>query len=97
MGAYRYKYLSIDKESFEVYYLGYRLVLTKSEFNILRALLLCESGIEKKEFCDIAAARHGSERALKTHVCNINKKAICIGGRKLIVNDNGRYRLNEFM
>ena len=97
MSIYRYKYLSADEESSEVYYLGYRLVLTKSEFNILRALLLCESGIEKKEFCDIAAARHGSERTMKTHICNINKKAAGIGGRKLILYDGGRYRLNEFM
>lgn len=97
MSIYRYKYLSINEESSEVYYLGYRLVLTKSEINILCAIIKCESGIESKDFCDIAAARHGSEKTMKTHICNINKKALEIGGRKLIVNDNGRYRLNEYM
>lgn len=97
MSVYRYKYLSIDEESSEVYYLGYRLVLTKSELSILCAIIKCESGIEPKNFCDIAALRRGSEKTMKTHICNINKKALEIGGRKLIVNDSGRYRLNEFM
>ena len=97
MSVYRYKYLSVDEETREVYYLGYRLALTKSEFCILCAILKSEAGVERNEFSDIAAARHGSDRTMKTHICNINKKAADIGDRKLIVNENGRYRLNEFM
>ena len=97
MSVYRYKYLSVDDEAREVYYLGYPLALTKSEICILCAILKSEAGVERNEFSDIAAARHGSDRTMKTHICNINKKTVDIGGRKLIVNDNGRYRINEFM
>ena len=97
MSIYRYKYLSVDEEAREVYYLGYRLALTKSEICILSAILKSENGIEKAEFGDVASVRRGSESAMKTHVCNINKKAVAIGGRKLILCDGGRYRLNELM
>ena len=97
MSVYRYKYLSVDEETREVYYLGYRLALTKSEICILCAILKSEAGVERNEFSDIAAARHGSDRTMKTHICNINKKAVAIGGRKLILCDGGRYRINEFM
>ena len=97
MSVYGYKYLSVDDEAQEVYYLGYPLDLTKRELLILCAILKKEAGIEKNEFCDIVASRRGSEKTLKTHICNINKKAEEIGGRKLILNEGGRYRLNEFM
>ena len=97
MSVYRYKYLSVDEVTRDVYYLGYRLILTKSEFCILCAMLKSESGIERDEFYDIAALRRGSEKTMKTHICNINKKAVAIGGRKLILCDDGRYRINEFM
>ena len=97
MSVYRYKYLSVDEAAREVYYLGYRLALTKSELCILCAILKSEGGIEKAEFCDVASLRRGSDGAMKTHICNINKKAFAIGGRKLILCDGGRYRINEFM
>lgn len=97
MSVYRYKYLSVDEETREVYYLGYRLVLTKSEICILCAMLKREEGIDKSDFGDVASVRRGSDGAMKTHVCNINKKAVSIGGRKLILCDGGRYRINEFM
>ena len=97
MSVYRYKYLSVDEEKREVYYLGYRLALTKSEVCILCAILKSEDGVEKSEFSDVASVRRGSDGAMKTHVCNINKKTVAIGGRKLILCDGGRYRINELM
>ena len=97
MSVCRYKYLSVDEEEREVYYLGYRLALTKSEMRLLCAILNSGDGIEKSEFCDVASVRRGSDGAMKTHICNINKKAVAIGGRKLILCDDGRYRINEFM
>ena len=97
MSIYRYKYLSVDEEEREVYYLGYRLALTKSELCILCAILKSKDGMEKTEFGDVASVRRGTDGAMKTHVCNINKKAVAIGGRKLILCDDGRYRINEFM
>ena len=78
--------------------LGYPLRLTKNEYKIL-LLLLCEKRIfSADEILDLAFpfSENASKNQLAVHVCNINKKATLISGRRLIINPhkNG-YTLNS--
>lgn len=79
--------------------LGYPLRLTKNEHNILLLLLSDRKRIFSSEeiLCLIFPfSSKTSKNQLAVHVCNINKKAMAISGRRLIVNPhkNG-YTLNS--
>lgn len=64
-------------------YLGYPMHLTPTEFDIVHAL-------KEKGTYDAGE----SAASASVHVCAINKKAQCIGGRRLIHTVRGRgYRL----
>ena len=92
----KYQHISIEEDM--VILLGYRLVLTKTEYSILKALI--ESAItplSSKDFCTKIGIELSKE-SISFHVSNINKKAKTISNRKLIKNfaKNG-YFLNEEM
>lgn len=77
--------LSVDKNKKYVVFLGYMMDLTESEFSVLSTLYYCNeymkaADIVKKAF----AEKNITEGNIAVHICNINKKAMEIGGRKLI-------------
>jgi DNA-binding response OmpR family regulator len=90
--------LKISTTETAAFLLGYPLRLTKSEYKIL--LLLASYPEKAFQSADIVRLAFPfspdvSKNHLAVHVCNINKKAEKISGRKLIVNPhkNG-YTLN---
>ncbi len=92
---YQYKYLRIDGG--EVYFLGYRLLLTKSEYKIICRIAEAEKPMCAEGLVTSLGRRKITAQNAAVHICNINKKANAIGGRNLINCDSGRYYFNEFM
>jgi len=89
-----YKYLTV--EDGRVIFLGYELHLTPSEKQILSAV--AEGGATSSELlARIAHLRRVGLSNVVAHISAINKKAKEIGSRRLIVNQKGKYILNEFM
>lgn len=83
-----------DKDIFV--YLGYALKLTPTERKVLTAI--CENGRIDVEGIIAACGLHARGRGnVSVHVHSINKKAYDVGGRKLIVFDDGVYGLNDYM
>ena len=91
-----YKQIIIDED--KVIFLGYQLILTKTEYSILKALIdSADTPLLPDEIC----AKIGIELSNKNisfHISNINKKAKIISNRKLVKKfaKNG-YFLNEEM
>lgn len=92
-----HRFLEINDNSGEVYYLGYPLKLTKSECGVLSAVAQSENGVGKEELVAFKRMRKIGSQNAAVHVCRINKKAKEIGGRPLILFDEGKYFLNEYM
>ena len=89
-----YKHLSVNDSA--VYLLGYELCLTPNEKKIL--LLVADGGATSRELlAQITHLRVVGIGNIAAHIASINKKAKQIGGRRLIVSQNGKYILNEFM
>ena len=75
--------LQIDGDGKDFLYLGYPLHLTPAELDILQAL--AKQGSYGADECAPSTS---------VHVCAINKKAQCVGGRRLICTERGKgYRL----
>lgn len=89
-------YLGSNKEN--VYLLGYKLALTKTEYEIVRALL---SSRTKSLSSKLISERTGlslSYQNIAYHVSGINAKAKAISGRALIKNTSkSGYFLNKEM
>ena len=83
-----------DKNTF--IYLGYHLKLTPTESKVLAAICKSERlGVEDIiTECGLHTRGRGN---VSVHVHSINKKACDIGGRKLVLFDDGAYRLNDYM
>ena len=89
-----YKHLTI--EDGRVIFLGYELHLTPSEKQILS--IVAEGGATSSELlARITRLRRVGLSNVAAHISAINKKAKEIGSRRLIVNQKGKYILNEFM
>ena len=92
--------LYVDKGRSQIFYLGYKLNLSKSEFKIICAIAgstveyITAESILRECFTN-KDVKPGNVAA---HICNINRKAAVIGGRKIILSkyDTG-YKLNEDM
>ena len=70
--------------------LGYPLHLSPDEAELVRAL-------KKHRTLCVPHGAKLSENALAVRICRINKKAMRISGRKLIVFTDGAYRLNPYL
>lgn len=92
----QYKHLSIvDKR---VIYLGYDLGATKTEREILRALIESRESPLSAEEISKRASLEMSKENITYHICSINNKAKLIGNRNLIKNIvKIGYFLNEEM
>ena len=96
---YEYKHLTIDEDDGSVYYLGYKLKLTKSEYDIVCSIANSADGVRSGEFTD-SSGKIKNKAIIQNsavHICNINRKSRDIGNRKLIVCEDGKYYFNEFM
>ncbi len=74
----------------EFFLLGYPLRLSPEEAKLLRR-------IKKNRTLGIRIGTKASANALAVRVCGINKKAMRVSGRKLIVFIDGAYRLNPYL
>ena len=94
-----YNHLAIDSQNEMAYYLGYTLTLTRAEYGLLLSLIKSEDGTAPDGFTLADGMTAIPKSSVKVHVCNVNKKAEAIGGRRLVVWDEGckRYFLNEYM
>ena len=77
-------YLEIFPKSGEIRYMGYILKLTAGEYEVFK-VIASEPGLEKE---DIAARLNNSAQiaasSIPVHVFSINRKAIAVGGRKIV-------------
>ena len=96
--TYEYKHLVIDAQAKKVYYLGYEISFSVTEYNMLLLLISSDGGVSSDSFLN-AWGRTVNKGSAKSHVADINKKAADFGGRKLILWDPTlkKYVLNEYM
>ncbi len=95
---HEYKHLLLDRAMCEGYLLGYSLMLTPNEYKILSSCAIEPSGLTSHELAELIANRRKPDRRrVAVHIAAINRKASKIGGRRLLVSQNGKYILNEFM
>ncbi len=80
----------LPTEMQEFLLLGYPLRLSPDEAEIVRAL-------QKHRTLRSHRGANSSQNTLAVRVCRINKKAMRISGRKLIVFTDGAYRLNPYL
>ncbi len=74
--------LRIMNDGKSVLILGYRVAMTKTEYTILKALSESDKPISRKEF----ESKYGlTYSSIPVHISNINKKALPITGRKMII------------
>ena len=94
----RYGHLYIDEELKKAILLGYPLSLTKTEYQILLAIMKCNgkpvTASKISELCELELTNQN----VSFHISSINRKAKAIGNRLLIKNlVKIGYFLNEEM
>ena len=91
-----YKHIIIEEN--DVIFLGYKLVLTKTEYGILKELIESAGTPLSTEEISSKINIELSKENIRFHISSINKKAKIISNRKLIKNfaKNG-YFLSEEM
>ena len=85
-------FLQIDKESKQVWLLGYPIPFSPTEIKILSAL--CDRRPLSGEDILAEIGSSADKRCLSAHICSINKKAEKESGRKLIIHTSYGYSLN---
>lgn len=94
--SYRHFFAGCSKD--QVFYLGYPLELTDTEFAIVRLLTRLGGNALRGEIISRLCSSSTNAACVSIHICNINKKAKSIGGRALIKNDLKKgYFLNKEM
>ena len=90
------KYLVVGENKDDVYFLGYKLKLSPSEYKLI--LAIAERGCAHIELLAAALELDIEKRGnVAVHICSVNRKAEIIGGRKLILCKNSEYYFNELM
>ena len=81
-------YLEFFVEDKKVRYLGYLMLLTASEYEILLALVKSGGCHDKRSICELLGKETKTAvNSIAVHVSAINRKAVEIGGRKIIGTD----------
>ena len=81
-------YLEIRTHDREVRYLGYAMPLTASEYAILLALVKFGGYHDKNSVCQLMEKDvDTASGSVAVHVSSINRKAVNMGGRKIIGTD----------
>ena len=81
-----FRKIFIDYDNCAIYYLGYRLHLTKSEFSVLKVIIENDPRTHTASDISNLCERNITPKSVLFHVHNINKKAFSIGKRVLISN-----------
>ena len=88
--------IEIDAKLGKVTYLGYELGLTPDEYALIYKMIDSCGEVDDREFIEILSPKrlvtHGN---IAVHVCNINKKAMAVGGRRIIVKRRHHYIFND--
>ena len=91
--VFEYDKILLDEENSSAVILGYRVELTDKEYEIIKILLDSRCMVRKREIAELAEI---AESSVAVHIANINKKALPITGRKLLVgNRRGEYAIAE--
>ena len=91
MSEERFTRLALYPERHEAFLLGYPLYLTETEYAIVAFLSSLNGGSASRgTICELCG-----EESFNIHICNINKKATELSGRKLIVFDGKNYKITE--
>ena len=91
--VFEYEKILLAEDSGSVFILGYRVELTDKECEIIKILLDSKRVMHKREIAMLAEI---AESSVAVHIANINKKALPITGRKLLVgNRRGEYAFSE--
>lgn len=96
--TWAHPYLSINKDRREIRYLGYILPLSVGEYKVLEAII--DLGVaDKNEIkSHVPNCLKLSKASVSVHVCSINKKALALDGRKLVLWNKGvGYKLNKII
>ena len=90
------EFFDIDKK---VRYLGYLMSLTASEYEILFALVKSGGFHDKSSICELLGKETKStHKSVAVHISAINRKAVEIGGRKIITTDRKKgYSVAEYV
>lgn len=87
------RFLEISRDG--IFLLGYKLSLSPTEEKLLRTV--AQGGKSNTtELCSLLSDGVGSGN-VAVHINSVNKKAQAISGRKLIIYENGQYKINPFM
>ena len=89
-------HLRVGESRNEVYYLGYRLKLTPSEYKLLFAIA-DSTRLNTEELSSVLGLSSRQKGNVAVHICSLNRKAHIIGQRKLVLCENSEYYLNENM
>ena len=87
----QFRFLVWDEQTDKVHLVGYPLVLTRREKQIIIALL--REDYIKSEVIAARSLLPLSANSVPTHIHSINKKAYLVSGRKLIKCDHGYYHI----
>ena len=87
------RFLEIDEK--ETFLLGYPLKLTPTERRFL--LFIAQNEFASADDLIPLLRTDASRGNIAVHICEINKKAHLISGRKLVLFEAGQYKLNPYM
>lgn len=87
------RFLEIDEE--QAYLLGFPLKLTPTEHRFL--LFIAQNSFASANDLIPLLRTNASRGNISVHICEINKKAYAISGRKLVMFESGYYHINPYM
>ncbi|MBR3879474.1 MAG: hypothetical protein IKJ24_05045 [Clostridia bacterium] len=91
--VFEYDKIVLCEDKRSVLIIGYKTELTEKEYEIVRILIDSKRMMHKREIAKLAEI---ADSAVAVHIANINKKALPITSRKLLVgNRRGEYSLAE--
>ena len=80
-----------DREQKDFWFLGYRMLLTPTEFRILQYIVQMEgSAVRAREICSHCYEGGADAANVSVRISSINQKAQRIGGRRLLHHARGR-------
>ena len=91
----RYMFLVIDNREKDAWLLGYPMRLSPTELKIMNLIYDKRTATTNSMFA--ALSPDVTKSSIPVHINSINKKAMYIGGRKILIFRTGHYRFNSYM
>ena len=90
----RFSTLIVGQTRNDVWYLGYPLRLSKTEYALLVRICQAEDWLSREELAGCCPG--GNPDAVPVHIAALNRKACAIGGRQLVETGRSKgYRLSS--